>query len=185
VQIIGITGSIASGKTTVAHLMAGKKYPLFSADSVVASLYKKKYFIKILVNKFKLNKNKNIKEQIKLILEKKKNIYKLEALIHPLVRKEMNIFIKKKKKFLFLEIPLLIESKLNKCFDKIIFVNTKKKIRLKRYLNKNGNKKTFNLLDKRQISPTIKKKLSDFTINNNNSLATLKKNVKNLIKNYE
>ena len=97
----------------------------------------------------------------------------------------MNIFIKKKKKFLFLEIPLLIESKLNKCFDKIIFVNTKKKIRLKRYLNKNGNKKTFNLLDKRQISPTIKKKLSDFTINNNNSLATLKKNVKNLIKNYE
>ena len=41
-KIIGITGSIASGKTTVAHLMAKKKYPLFSADIVVSNLYKKK-----------------------------------------------------------------------------------------------------------------------------------------------
>ena len=41
-KIIGITGSIASGKTTVAHLMAGKKYPLFSADKAVSNLYKKK-----------------------------------------------------------------------------------------------------------------------------------------------
>ena len=62
-RIIGITGSIASGKTTVAHLMAGKKYPLFSADSVVANLYKKNNFIKTLVKKFELNKNQNIKKK--------------------------------------------------------------------------------------------------------------------------
>ena len=41
-KIIGITGSIASGKTTVAHLMARKKYPLFSADNVVSNLYSDK-----------------------------------------------------------------------------------------------------------------------------------------------
>ena len=52
-KIIGITGSIASGKTTVAHLMSNKKYPLFSADEIVSNLYKKKNFIKILVKKFK------------------------------------------------------------------------------------------------------------------------------------
>ena len=40
-RIIGITGSIASGKTTVSNLMAGKKYPLFSADKTVFNLYKK------------------------------------------------------------------------------------------------------------------------------------------------
>ena len=40
-RIIGITGSIASGKTTVARLLAGKKYPLYSADKVVTNLYKK------------------------------------------------------------------------------------------------------------------------------------------------
>ena len=54
-RIIGITGSIASGKTTVARLLAGKKYPLYSADKVVTNLYKKKQFIKLIVKKFKIN----------------------------------------------------------------------------------------------------------------------------------
>ena len=70
-------------------------------------------------------------------------------------------------------------------FDKVIFVDTKKTIRLKRYLKKEGNKKTFNLLNKRQLSSITKKKLCDFTIYNNNSLGILKKNVKNLMNSYE
>ena len=183
-RIIGITGSIASGKTTVSNLMAGKKYPLFSADKTVFNLYKKKNFVKILNKKFKLNQKKNIKEQIKLVLKKnKKNLHKLETIIHPLVRKEMKIFLKKKDKFLFLEIPLLIESKLKKYFDKVIFVDAKKKIRLKRYLKKDGKLKTFNLLDNRQLSSIFKKRVCDYTINNNFSLAILKKTVKNFMKN--
>ena len=184
-RIIGITGSIASGKTTVSNLMAGKKYPLFSADKTVFNLYKKKNFVKILNKKFKLNQKKNIKEQIKLVLKKnKKNLHKLETIIHPLVRKEMKIFLKKKDKFLFLEIPLLIESKLKKYFDKVIFVDAKKKIRLKRYLKKDGKLKTFNLLDNRQLSSIFKKRVCDYTINNNFSLAILKKTVKNFMKNH-
>ena len=97
-KIVGITGSIASGKTTVAHLMAGKKYPLFSADKVVSSLYKEKNFNKTLIKKFKLKRGKKTKDQIKLILKKnKKNLYKLESIIHPFVRKKMINFLKKKK----------------------------------------------------------------------------------------
>ena len=97
-KIIGITGSIASGKSTVAHLRARKKYPLFSADNIVSNLYKKKNFNKILVKKFKLNSKERIKNQIKLILKNNKdNLYKLESIIHPFVRKEMIKFIKKKK----------------------------------------------------------------------------------------
>ena len=185
-SIIGITGSIASGKTTVANLLTRKKYPLFSADKIVSNLYTQKDFLKVIAKKFKLKHNKKIKEQIKTILKKnKKDIYKLEAVTHPWVRKEMKIFLKKKKKFLFLEIPLLIESKLGKYFDTVVFVNTKKKIRLKRYSKKNGNKFFFNLLDKRQLSPTFKKKMCDYTINNNYSLNILKKNVKKFIKTYE
>ena len=65
--VIGITGSIASGKTTVARLMAGKKYPLFSADKVVSDLYKKKNFIKTLIKKLRLKGNKKIKNQLKLM----------------------------------------------------------------------------------------------------------------------
>ena len=185
-SIIGITGSIASGKTTVANLMAGKKYPLFSADKIVLNLYKKKSFIIALIKKFKLNKNKKIKDQIKLILKKnKKNLYILETLIHPLVRKKMKIFLNKKNKLLFLEIPLLIESKLSKYFDEVIFVDAKKKTRLRRYIKRGGNKKIFSLLDSRQLSPVVKKKMCDYAINNNYSLEILKKSVKNFIKNYE
>jgi len=97
-KVIGITGSIAAGKTTVAYLMANKKYPLFSADTIVSNLYKKKNFIKILVKKFKLDSSEKIKDQIKLILRSNKdNLKKLESIIHPFVRKEMTIFLKKKK----------------------------------------------------------------------------------------
>tara|TARA_B110000881_G_scaffold175826_1_gene160636 strand:+ start:57 stop:617 length:561 start_codon:yes stop_codon:yes gene_type:complete len=185
-KIIGITGSIASGKSTVAHLMARKKYPLFSADNIVSNLYKKKNFNKILVKKFKLNSKERIKNQIKLILKNNKdNLYKLESIIHPFVRKEMIKFIKKKNKLLFLEIPLLIESKLNMYFDKLIFVEAKKNLRLKRYLKKKGDLKTFSILNKRQLSPALKKNVCDYTINNNYSLAILRKNVKNFIKKYE
>jgi dephospho-CoA kinase len=185
-RIIGITGSIASGKTTVASLMAKKKYPLFSADKVVSNIYKQKDFIKSVVKKFNIDKKDKIKEQIKAAINKnKKNLNKIESIIHPLVRKEMKIFLKKKNKFLFLEIPLLLESKLNEYFDTIIFVDASKKIRLKRYKKKRGNKFFFKMLDGRQLSPLIKKKMCNYTINNNYSLAILRKNVKKFMKNYE
>ena len=101
---IGVTGSIASGKSTVSRLMAGKKYPLFSADKVVTDLYKKKSFINSLVKKFKLSKKSKVKDQLRLLLKNdKKNFKKLEKIIHPLVRKEMKKYLKKKIRLLFLK----------------------------------------------------------------------------------
>ena len=94
-------------------------------------------------------------------------------------------FFKKKNKILFLEIPLLIEGKLNKYFDKLIFIRANKNLRLKRFLQKKGDKKTFSLLDKRQLSPVLKKSICDYTIDNNFSLAILKKNVRNFMENNE
>ena len=185
-KIIGITGSIASGKTTTAQLMAGKKYPLFNADRIVSSLYKKKRFIGTLIKAFKLKKKEKIKDHIKSIIKQNKNnLSKLEIIIHPFVQKEMLKFLKKKNKIIFLEIPLLLEKNLNKYFNILIFVGANKNLRLKRYLEKKGNKKTFNLLDKRQLSPSLKKKICDHTINNNYSLANLKIDVKNFMKIYE
>ena len=142
-MIIGITGSIASGKSTVARLIAKKKYPLFSADKVVTDLYKNNNFINLLVKKFKLDTKKKIK---------------LESIIHPLVREKMKNFLKIQSKVVILEIPLLIENKLNKYFDKIIFVDSKKETRLKRYLKRNYDKKLFEILDKRQLPVVNKKK---------------------------
>ena len=53
-KVIGVTGSIASGKSTVAKIIAKKKYPLFSADKIVLGLYKSSSFISLLTKKFKL-----------------------------------------------------------------------------------------------------------------------------------
>ena len=183
---IGITGSVASGKTTFAKMIAKKKYPIFSADRTVVKLYKKNFFIKILAKKFRLNKKKNIKEQIKSLVKKNKtNFKKLEKIIHPFVRKEMKLFLKKKRQIMVLEIPLLIESKLTKYFNVIIFVGATRKKRMQRYVSNGGDKSFFKLLDERQLKPAQKISYADHVVNNINTLNKLKECAKNIITKYE
>jgi len=183
---IGITGTIASGKTTAAHLMAGKKYPLFSADKIVSDLYKNKTFVALLIKKLKLNPEKKLKQQVKLMIKKnKKMIKKLESVVHPFVRKKMKDFMKNNNNIIILEIPLLIESKLNKFFDILVFVGAKKSTRLKRYLKTNKDKKLFNLLNKRQMPGHKKSLVCDHFINNEKSISILSKSVKEIINIYE
>ena len=88
-------------------------------------------------------------------------------------------------KILFLEIPLLVESKLNKNFDVIIFIKSSKSLRLKRYLLNNGDQKLFSLLDSEQIKDSKKMKLCNHIVVNNGSLVVLKKKLSNIIKIYE
>ena len=90
----------------------------------------------------------------------------------------MKIFSKKNngKKTLFYEIPLLIENKLMKYFDIIIFIKAKKKLRLKRFQNKGGGRKLFNILNGKQLSDKKKIRFSDHVIVNEKNLNILKKN---------
>jgi dephospho-CoA kinase len=120
-------------------------------------------------------------------LEKKENIRKLEKIIHPLVRKKMRAFTlqNRNKKLLFYEIPLLVESKLMKHFNVIIFVKARKKVRLKRFQSKGGDKKLFNLLNNKQISDQNKIKFCDHVVVNEKNLSILKKNLSVIINNYE
>ena len=181
---IGITGSLASGKSTVAKIIASKKYPLFDADKVVKQIYQTNIFKNKIFKKFKFKTKKNIKNNIKKkIIKNEKFLKDLEKIIHPIVRKQIRIFLKnnKKKKFVIFEIPLLIESKQMQSYDKIIFVNSRKDLRLKRYLKRGNNKRLFNLLNKRQLSPAKKIKFCDYVINNNGSIKLLKKNIKNIM----
>ena len=64
---VGITGSLASGKTTASNILSYRRGPLFSADKVVREHYQNKVFKNILAKKFNL-KNKN---KIKIDLKKK------------------------------------------------------------------------------------------------------------------
>ncbi|MDC0937508.1 dephospho-CoA kinase [Pelagibacteraceae bacterium] len=184
---IGITGSISSGKTTASKILSYKKAPLFSADVEVKKLYKNNNFKKILFEKFNIEKKKNLKASLKKkIYTNKKNIKKLEKIIHPLVRNKMKKFSKKneRKKMIFYEIPLLIESKLMKYFDVIIFIKAKKKVRLKRFKLKGGDEKLFNIMNNRQLSDKKKIKFSDYVVVNEKNLNILKKKLSSIIKLY-
>ena len=184
---IGILGDIGSGKTYVAKCFG---FPVFNADLEVAKIYKnnKKVFKK-LKNKlpsyfdtFPIKK----KEIINAILSNKKNLKKIIKIVHYEVRKKMFVFLKKnkQKKFVILDIPLLLENKINKKKDILIFVQSKKSEIIKRLKKrKNFNVKIFNNFQKIQLSLDLKKKKSQFVIKNNFKKNSVKFRVREIIKN--
>ena len=99
----------------------------------------------------------------------------------------MFLFFKRYKnaKILFFEIPLLVESKLMKHFDTVIFIKAKKYIRLARYKKKYGDQKLFFRLDRHQIKDSKKANLCDYIVVNNGTLKVLKKKLLNIIKSYD
>jgi len=185
---IGITGSLASGKTTASKILSYGRGPLFMADKTVKKLYKDKNFKKLLSKKFNIKNNNSIKKNLrKIILVNKNNIKKLEKIIHPQVRIDMKKFTNKNKnrKLLFYEIPLLIENKLMKFFNIIIFVKAKRNLRLKRFLLKNEDEKLFDFFNKKQLNDNKKIKFCDYVVVNEKNLRILKKNLLDIIRKYE
>ena len=89
------------------------------------------------------------------------------------------------KKFLFYEIPLLIENKLMKFFNVIIFIKAKKQLRVRRFQSRSEDKKLFNLLNSKQMIDSKKVKLCDHVIVNEKNLKILKKNLYAIITKYE
>ena len=89
------------------------------------------------------------------------------------------------KKLLFYEIPLLIESKLMKHFNVIIFIKANKQLRLNRFKLKSGNKDLFNFLNEKQMTDVQKTKFCNYVVVNEKNLNFLKKSLFAIIKRYE
>ena len=127
---IAVLGDIGSGKRYVAKQFG---YPVFNADSEVAKLYRKsrkchkklKKALPKYIASFPIKKN----EISKAIIGGHHNLKKIVKIVHPEVRFRMNNFIKKNKnkKIIVLDIPLIMENKINKKKDILIFVEAKKK----------------------------------------------------------
>ena len=182
---IGILGDIGSGKSYIAKNFG---YPVFNADLEVSKLYKndRKIFIKLKKNlpkyiySFPINK----KEISKAILANKSNLNKIVKIVHLEVRKKMNIFLRKNKnkKIVILDIPLLLENKINKKKDILVFVESKKSDILKRLKKRNNfNKQLFRKFKNIQLSPNYKKKKSKFIIKNDFSKKTVKRAIRNIL----
>ena len=179
---IAVLGDIGSGKSYVAKQFG---YPVFNADVEVAKLYKKnrkcysklkKIFPEYIIS-FPVKKT----ELIKAIIAGQHNLRKIIKIIHPEIRFNMNNFVKKNKhkKFVILDIPLLMENKINKKNDILVFVDAKKNEINKRLKKRpNVNLKIIEKFKKLQLPVELKKKKSDFIIKNNFRNNSIKKNVK-------
>ena len=183
---IGIVGDIGSGKS---HVAKNFGFPVFNADEEVDKLYKNN---KIIFNKLKKSLSKyifsfpvNKNEISKAILDNQFNIYKILKIIHPEVRKKMNFFLKKNKnkKIIVLDIPLLLENKINKKNDILIFVKSKKLDISKRLRKReNFNPKLLRKFKNNQLSIDYKEKRSQFVIKNNFTNKSVNKDIKKILR---
>ena len=164
-------------------------YPVFNADFEVAKLYKKdrKIFNKLkktlptYIYSFPINKN----EISNAILVKKSNLKKIGKIVHLEVRKKMNVFLNKNKnkKIVILDIPLLLENKINRKNDILVFVQSKKIDIFKRLKKrKNFNAKLHKRFKNIQLSSEYKKKKSQFIIRNNFTNKLVNNAIKKILK---
>jgi len=183
---IAIVGDIGSGKSFISNLF---DQPVFNADLEVADIYRKdkSCFAKIkkaipnYFSKFPLKKN----ELIKSIIANRNNLKKISNIVHPIVRRRLNEFLKKNKnkKLAILDIPLYFENKLNKKNDIVVYIEARKEQILHHLKKRNSfDLSLINQLRSSQYSLRFKKKNSDFIIKNDYKISTVKKNVKTILK---
>jgi dephospho-CoA kinase len=183
---IGILGDIGSGKSYVARKFG---YPVFNADYEVAKIYQldKKIFdqLKKSLPKYIFSFPIKKKEISNSILANKKNLKKIVKIVHKEIRKKMNIFLKKhkNKKIIILDIPLLLENKINKKDDILVFIQSQQSNILKKLKKrKNYNQKLIKKFKDIQYSLKYKKKKSDFIIKNDFTKKSVNDGIKKILK---
>ena len=184
---IGILGEIGSGKSYIASNFG---YPVFNADHEVAKLYK---LNKNVFNKLKKKLPKYIHssqiEKIEVsneILSNIINLKKIIKIVHFEIRKKLNVFLKKNKnkKIVILDIPLLLENKINKKQDILVYVQSNKSLILQRLKKrKNFNNKLLKKFKNVQYSSVYKKKKSHFIIKNSFTKKSVSDGINNILKN--
>ena len=179
---VALLGKIGSGKSFVSKLF---KFPVFNADNEVKKIYKndrecfRKFKRKLpnFISTFPIKK----KEVIKAINSNKNNLKKISAIIHPIVRKKMENFLNKNKKskIVVLDIPLLIENKLNKKEDVLVFVSSSNNNILKKIKKRPlFNKEILKTFKKNQSLLIKKRKLADYIVDNNYPPSVMKNKIK-------
>ena len=175
--VIGITGSIGMGKTTVSNMLKILKIPVFDSDKIVKEILDKNQKVRRKISKIwpdTISGNNNQEKIDKIALSNKifksnSAKIKLESIIHPIVEKERTLFLKKFNKcsIVGLDVPLLYETGTDKKCDYIFLVNTTRNIQKKRVLMRpNMTEEKFELINNSQWSfkkKTIQKK--PFVIN--------------------
>jgi len=183
---IGIIGDIGSGKSYIAQSFG---YPVFNADYEVSKLYKQnknvyqklKKLLPEYVYDFPIDKN----QLTKAILANNSNLKKITKVIHKEIRLKLKSFLKKNKnkKFTILDIPLLLENKINTKKDILIYVDSKN-IDIFKNLKKrkNFNIKILKKFKEIQLPLDYKRKKSNFIIKNKFTKKSVNVEIKKIVK---
>ena len=185
---VGLTGSIGMGKSTVADMFKSFGYPVFDADKAVHDLYERGgagiNIIKSFYPAAVINSAVNRDKLRSYIIENPDKIRELEGLIHPLVKKLRDDFLKinQNKELIVFDIPLLFETGLNKTMDITVVVSAPYHVQHKRVMSREGmTERIFSELLAKQISDDEKKTMADIVIKTDESLNMTKSKVKDFI----
>lgn len=181
-QIIGLTGGIGSGKSTVAKFIEEKGYPVYNSDFWAKELVNVDENLKIKIidllgeNAYDESGNYNRKWVSEIVFENDDILKKLNTIIHPAVKFHFENWISEQKtEFIFKETALLFELKLNESCHQSILVTADDHLRMKRVMERDG--KTYREVEaimKKQMPEKEKINLADFVIYNNSDLNSLK-----------
>jgi dephospho-CoA kinase len=174
-KIIGLTGGIGSGKTTIAHYFAAKKIPVFIADDEAKKLMNSieiKHEIKTAFGDTVFeNGILNRKQLANLVFNKPESLKRLNEIIHPAVKTAFKNWcdLHQKEKFVIYESALIFETKSEAQFDFIITVTAPLETRIERVMQRDKTSKE-NILARIQNQCTDEERLakSDFVINTTN-----------------
>lgn len=181
---IAITGNIASGKSCVEDIIMQAGYKVADADKInheiLAHDFKTVEKIKKLFNGYDITDNNGNISREKLgniVFNNPAKMKQLEDILYKEINKKINLFYEEHKTepIIFISAAMLFESGFYKDFDKIIFISASEEIRLKRLIKRNNYTKEY--AQKRisaQEDENIKTEKSDFIIENNSDLDSLK-----------
>ena len=174
---IGITGSIACGKSTVSRYLLDKGYTIIDADKLGHNALNCKDVKRKLVEKFGctiLDNNEICREKLgKLVFGNEENLKILNSIIHPKI-KELIIKLQEKhknEKFVFLDIALLYEANFVDLVEKVIVIYVSENVQLDRLMSRNSLTKEVALRRiESQMSAKEKASLGDFVIDNSRTI---------------
>lgn len=188
--VVGLTGGIGSGKTTVAKLFSALGVPVYNSDQKAKELMQNsdvliKKIISLLGEESYKNKKLNRSYIAQKVFKDKELLSDLNAIVHPAVRQNFLDWIAiQKHSYVIQETALLFENKTEELYDKIILVIAPEEVRVQRVLQRDKNTKEAVLARiSNQLSDVVKIPKADFVIENID-LAATKEKVQNLNRSF-
>lgn len=180
-KIIGLTGGIGSGKTSVAKLLEEKGFPVYYSDDEAKNIVNKDLALKgkiieLLGKEAYVDGIYNRKYVAEKVFNNSELLEQLNHLIHPAVRIDFESWVtSQNSEFVFKETALLFELKLNQQCYKSLLITADDNLRIKRTMDRDG--KTYREVEavmQKQMPEKEKCKLADYIIYNNSDFESLK-----------